>query len=119
MVESAFSIDIGWQSKAVIGRFDPQTRRAPDISLDCLNAHENGVSRRHAVLIWRNDVLHIVDLGSSNGTWVNGLRLFPHQPRGIHNGDTIQIGRVQLRLRFHPNDNYPPAFIAMVRDVAH
>ena len=112
MIDTVISIDIGWQSKAVIGRYDPETRRAPEICLDFLNAYENGVSRRHAVLLWRNDVLCILDLGSSNGTWVNGVRLIAHQARGLNNGDEIRVGKVQLRLRFDPSHIYPPTFTA-------
>jgi len=116
MVQTAFSIDIGLQPKLVIGRFDPATRQSPDISLDSLNAYKNGVSRRHAALLWRNDTLYIVDLGSSNGTSVNGLRLFAHQPRSLRDGDAIEIGGVRLHLRLDPARKSPPAFIAIVTD---
>lgn len=112
MIDTVISIDIGWQSRAVIGRYDPNTKRAPEISLDFLDAYENGVSRRHAVLLWRNDVLCILDLGSANGTWVNGVRLIAHQVRGLKDGDVIRVGNVQLRLRFDPSRKYPPTFMA-------
>lgn len=112
MEEDTFPVDIGWQPKVVIGRLDPQTRRTPDISLDFLDAAQNGVSRRHALLFWRNQVLCIEDLGSTNGTWVNGAQLFAHLPHSLSNGDVIKLGQVLLHLRFNPNHKYPPTFLA-------
>jgi pSer/pThr/pTyr-binding forkhead associated (FHA) protein len=48
------------------------------------------VSRLHAILMRRGDVVLIEDLGSHNGTYVNNERL--HQIRQLHHGDTITIG---------------------------
>ncbi len=53
-------------------------------------------SRRHARIERRNGEFVITDLGSTNGTYVNGRRV--HQ-RPLHGGDEIRVGRV--RLRFH------------------
>ena len=53
---------------------------------------EPSVSRTHARLEPRPDgVYRIVDLGSSNGTFVNGVRL---QSGPVHNGDRVQFGNV-------------------------
>ncbi|MBF0410477.1 MAG: FHA domain-containing protein [Candidatus Riflebacteria bacterium] len=61
--------------KMIIGRNDP-----PHVSVDIdLSKYEIGkipmISRRHAELKWVNEKLELVDLGSSNGTFVNGTRL--------------------------------------------
>ena len=55
---------------------------------------ESKVSRLHAQLNWVNDDWEVVDLGSSNGTFVNGERI---ERRRIAPGDTIQIGDSTLR----------------------
>jgi signal transduction histidine kinase len=47
------------------------------------------VSRRHARLEWRGGELVITDLGSSNGTSVNGA---PIESKILHIGDRVQIG---------------------------
>ena len=36
---------------------------------------------------------HIVDAGSTNGTWLNGLRLEGDQPRAIADGDSLRFGQ--------------------------
>ena len=54
-----------------------------------------GVSRRHAALECQDGGLQVVDLGSRNGTFVNGLRV---QSRRVERGDEIRFGPVALRL---------------------
>ncbi len=52
------------------------------------------VSRRHAEIAQRNGGHTIRDLGSANGTFVNGQRLAGPQP--LHTGDVIQVGPFKL-----------------------
>jgi len=52
------------------------------------------VSRRHASITWERGRPVIRDLGSTNGTFVNGVRLTG--PRALRDGDTIGLGKVQL-----------------------
>jgi len=52
------------------------------------------VSRRHASITWERDQPVIRDLGSTNGTFVNGVRLTG--PQALRDGDTIGLGKVQL-----------------------
>jgi len=53
------------------------------------------VSRRHAALELVGGALRISDLGSTNGTWVNGLRIFDVVVTG---GETVQLGNTLLNL---------------------
>jgi predicted component of type VI protein secretion system len=55
------------------------------------------VSRRHAEIQISNGDLLINDLGSTNGTFVNGERI--DQPRSLRDGDEVRIGAVVWRLR--------------------
>lgn len=55
------------------------------------------VTRRHAVVSVDRGIAHVRDLGSSNGSWVNGVRL--DGPRQLQDGDTLEIG--QTRFVFH------------------
>src|SRR5689334_7064282 len=50
-----------------------------------------GVSRRHAQLSLAGDALVLEDLGSSNGTYVNGVRLTA--PRHLQANDQITLGQ--------------------------
>jgi two-component system, cell cycle response regulator len=65
--------------------------RGVDIRIDC-----NNVSRLHARLTRRGDRFSIEDLGSRNGTWVEGTRLFG--PITLNEGQRITIGDTVLRL---------------------
>jgi pSer/pThr/pTyr-binding forkhead associated (FHA) protein len=66
-------------------------------SADCQWIIPSGaVSRRHAVLRRRGDELVVEDLGSSNGTMVNGERL--SGPRTLRDRDKLQLGAVEIRV---------------------
>ncbi len=58
-----------------------------------IRLHDTEVSRNHAELVRRGDAYQVRDLGSSNGTFVNG-RLVTE--RDLISGDQIQIGRSTL-----------------------
>ncbi len=51
------------------------------------------VSRSHAVVVRRADGLHIDDLGSLNGTYVNRRRIESHR---LEDGDELQVGKYKL-----------------------
>jgi pSer/pThr/pTyr-binding forkhead associated (FHA) protein len=51
------------------------------------------VSRNHAVIVRRADGLHIDDLGSLNGSYVNRRRIESHH---LSDGDELQIGKFKL-----------------------
>jgi pSer/pThr/pTyr-binding forkhead associated (FHA) protein len=57
----------------------------------------DGVSRVHAVFERFGDTWTVRDLGSRNGTFVNGGRIIGEQ--ALHSGDEILLGR--LRVLFH------------------
>ena len=58
------------------------------------------VSLRHARLILLDNVLHIEDLGSTNGTAVDGAALAPRAPRSIQAGAKLMIGDIELAFRY-------------------
>jgi hypothetical protein len=53
-------------------------------------------SAEHAILTFRGRAWYIEDLGSTNGTFVNGSPVEDVVPLGF--GDVIQVGQVRLRL---------------------
>jgi pSer/pThr/pTyr-binding forkhead associated (FHA) protein len=54
------------------------------------------VSRLHAELHAIKDKLELVDLGSTNGTFVNSERLTPNQPRLLKSGDELLFGSTRF-----------------------
>ncbi|REE62698.1 FHA domain-containing protein [Streptomyces sp. 3212.3] len=57
---------------------------------------QDGVSRRHASLTRAGNHIVVDDLGSTNGTYVNGRRL--HSALTLRDGDRLRIGVVELRV---------------------
>jgi phage tail-like protein len=58
-------------------------------------AHQQ-VSRRHAALRCTDTECVLVDMGSANGTILNGKKLAPQMPVTLKTGDSIQIGPFKL-----------------------
>jgi pSer/pThr/pTyr-binding forkhead associated (FHA) protein len=57
------------------------------------------VSRLHCRLEAEGDVVHVVDLQSTNGTFVNDMRV----DRGtLKDGDRLRVGRVELTISKSP-----------------
>ncbi len=54
------------------------------------------ISTEHALLTWRGEHWWSEDLGSTNGTYVDGERVTA--PTVVHDNSLIQVGRVQLKL---------------------
>jgi hypothetical protein len=71
----------------LIGRTN--SSRMPNLALD----EDHAVSRRHAELLRQADGSFVVrDIGSSNGTWLNGERLQGEEVRPVKPGDTLTLG---------------------------
>lgn len=55
---------------------------------------DNTVSRRHAQITPRDGLYLLTDLGSANGTYINGLRV--RSPQAIRVGDQLRVGRTLM-----------------------
>jgi DNA-binding winged helix-turn-helix (wHTH) protein len=73
------------------------------------------VSRQHIRIYRENELFHIQDLESKNGTWVNGQQL--KGTRELHDGDEVHVA-LAVRVRFigsgatSPLAADPPAFLS-------
>ena len=87
------------KANLTLGRRDPATGTLPDIDLAPFAGYRMGVSRRHSE-IRRNDegFLELLDLGSSNGTFLNGQRLPPHTPYRVQNRDKMAMGQIVMEV---------------------
>jgi len=82
----------------LIGRWDPGCGAFPEIDLDSID-EDSRVSRKHATIERRGAELSIVDIGSLNGTLLNGVvRLEKGRNYSLQDGDELTIGRVSLRV---------------------
>ncbi len=76
-------------------------------SLDCdVRLDDEGVSRSHLKLTRDNDGFVLVDLDSTNGTYVNGSKI--HRERLV-DGDRVQVGSVTI-LKFSYQDSLEEQF---------
>ena len=83
----------------VLGR-ESHDETGPDVNLNLYGGQDKGVSRVHAALRPERGQLLLVDLGSTNGTRLNGVRLSPNQPVRVSNGDEIRLGRLTLKVHY-------------------
>ena len=61
---------------------------------------DDEISRRHCEIEFRDGAFWLSDLGSANGTRVNGAPL--NEPYALRDGDLIQIGQSELEVRVGP-----------------
>lgn len=94
----AFRLDLPAVEGYILGRSDSQSIPPPDIDLAQHNARERGVSRRHAAIVYFQGGIHILDLDSVNGTFVNNRRLPPESPYNLTNGDRVTLGDLEMLL---------------------
>jgi hypothetical protein len=102
------------KSEMIFGRRDPATGAMPDIDLTPFAGYRMGVSRRHAAIRYAEaeQRLDLWDLGSSNGTFLNGTRLPAQKPHKLRDGDEIRLGQMIMRVYFQPaalSATQPPA----------
>jgi hypothetical protein len=73
-----------------------------DVDLTRCQAEALGVSRLHMGLVYRerHHTISAIDLGSANGTFVNGRRLHPHEVRVLRRGDSLRLGKLVMTVYF-------------------
>ncbi len=93
-VRAQRSLSFNREGVWVLGRRTSSTQGRVDIDLSPFDALPLGVSRVHAEVAVRPDGVFVTDLGSTNGTWVNGVRLQPHAPHLLRHGDMLALGKL-------------------------
>jgi hypothetical protein len=66
---------------------------------------DNLVSRRHAELVVTDTTVTVRDLASVNGVYVNSRRI--NESMGAKDGDRVQIGQHEFKLRMVARDSVP------------
>lgn len=95
----AFTIPVA--EVVTVGRMQQITdSMQPNVNLDDYEAFEKGVSRLHMKILRKSILIYVADLGSSNGTYLNGAKLTPHRERLLRSGDELQLGNLKLKVRF-------------------
>jgi CRP-like cAMP-binding protein len=92
--------------ETTVGRADPVTGIHPDIDLTPVDS-KRSTSRRHARIRREDDGSYIVieDVGTMNGTFVNGVRLTAGRAVPINPGDSVTFGTIQCRFETGPDSS--------------
>ena len=101
-IEGQFSpAHVDSNGEFVIGR---KVGTTSNVSLDLSQAggYHLGLSRRHGVIRRTEDGYEVLDLGSVNGTWLNGERLVPHKAYPLPSGSHLRLGRMRLLVLYRP-----------------
>jgi pSer/pThr/pTyr-binding forkhead associated (FHA) protein len=91
-------LEAKFEKECVIGRTVNDV--LADVDLTPYNAMDMGVSRRHVKLTRLLETIMVQDLGSVNGTYLNGQKLVPNQQRVLRNNDELRLGRLVLRVSY-------------------
>lgn len=80
-----------------MGRQSPADGIFPDVDLtdEDIDAY---ISRRHARIVRKDDGFIFEDVGSSNGSFINNVRIAPGVQQFLNEGDTIRLGKTMLSL---------------------
>ncbi len=98
-----------WKLQAITGEFTGQ-----EISIDrdmLVGRHQDAdlllqaaeISRRHAALLLKDQLLWVQDLNSSNGTFINDIRI--EQEKQLHDGDIVQFASFKFSVLAPAQEN--------------
>lgn len=66
------------------------------LDLSDFDGFKMGLSRRHAMIRQTESGYEIIDLSSTNGTWLNDKRLEPYTPYPLPSGSRLHLSRIRL-----------------------
>ncbi|MDA8018897.1 MAG: cyclic nucleotide-binding domain-containing protein [Thermoanaerobaculia bacterium] len=89
-------------SETQIGRRDPVTGINPDIDLTPADT-QRSISRRHAKIFRRGEKFFLrEEIGTMNGTFINGERVETGVPVEFHDGDELRFGLIRTKFHLKP-----------------
>jgi CRP-like cAMP-binding protein len=88
-----------FSNEALLGRFDSVTGQSPEVDLTKEDQSRN-ISRRHARIVIKEGKFFIAEeIGTMNGTFLNGKKLPTGVLTPIHDGDEITLCRLVLNFK--------------------
>jgi hypothetical protein len=98
LLDTGQVLPLSVKNEFTIGRVSEGQPIMPDIDLSPYHAYAAGVSRLHGVIKRDGNRIIFIDLGSANGTYINGKRLNPNVEQVINHGDIIALGKLKLQV---------------------
>ena len=88
------------KERYVLGRIVPATDEVlVDLDLDDHNGYEKGVSRQHAMIKFTDEGFKVVDLNSSNRTFLNEEELYPGNEYALGEECMLRLGKLRMNIR--------------------
>ena len=98
ILETSHIIAFSERTEFTLGRVSENQPIEPDVDLTPYNAFDSGVSRLHAVIRQNGGNVILVDLASSNGTYINGIRIRPNVEQLLRHGDIVALGKLKIQI---------------------
>jgi pSer/pThr/pTyr-binding forkhead associated (FHA) protein len=98
LVDSGVILQLSGQNEYSLGRAVKGQSILPDVDLSPYEAYSQGVSRLHAALKLNNHRVFLTDLGSSNGTRVNGQKVMANTDWPLNHGDVVTLGKFKIQV---------------------
>ena len=89
----------------------------PSVDLAAFGAAVLGVSRHHIRIRNADGTWTVEDLESTNGTWLNRVRLSPHKSHELQDNDIVWLGHLKLSVCFGASQPVREAFLTL-KDIA-
>lgn len=88
------------QNEFTIGRFVEGQVITPDVDLNMYEAYDLGISRLHATIRidQEKNKIFVVDLGSANGSSVNGYEIPANSEVPLNHGDVLSLGKFNMKV---------------------
>ena len=106
VINSGEILHLPKRKETTLGRVSKGQPIIPDIDLTPYRAYEAGVSRMHVSIRVMEDQIVIIDLGSANGTRVNGRKISSHIPYPINHGDVLTLGKFKIQILVQANHRF-------------
>ena len=97
LLETGQVLPLSSRNEFTLGRISEGQPIMPDIDLTPYQAYVGGVSRLHAIIKRDGGRIVLMDLGSANGTYINGKRLEPNVEQVINHGDIVALGKLKIQ----------------------
>ena len=98
LLDTGQVLPLSLRNEFTMGRISEGQPIMPDIDLSPYHAYAAGVSRLHGVIKRDGNKVIFMDLGSANGTYINGKRLTPNVEQALNHGDIIALGKLKMQV---------------------
>jgi pSer/pThr/pTyr-binding forkhead associated (FHA) protein len=98
LLDTGQMMPLNGRNEFTLGRVSEGQPIMPDVDLSPYQAYASGVSRLHAVIKRVTQGVVIMDLGSANGTYVNGKRLSVNVEQVLDHGDVVALGKLKIQV---------------------